>query len=575
MTQDQALSIMKMGHNVFLTGNAGSGKTYVLNRYINYLKEHDIPVAITASTGIAATHIGGVTIHAWSGMGIKDRLNAYEIEQLEERQYLWDRYTKTKVLIIDEVSMISGIFLDTLDLVCKSMKRSFDEPFGGMQIILCGDLLQLPPVTKGSPYDDTSTESNLICDSQAWRQSKIVPCYLTEQHRQHDPVFTKILNTVRTGELGYDVIDLIEERITDYDHEIHGSMTKLFTHNRDVDALNLEALAAIEGDTETYHMTTRGKANLVETLMKGCLAQESITLKIGAEVMFIKNNPEKGYVNGTRGVVTNFSSDKKPIVTTRDGDTITVQEETWSIDDEGKILASLTQIPLRHAWAITVHKSQGMSLDEAVVDLSRSFSYGMGYVALSRVRSLSGLHLIGFSRESLLLDPRLLSMDQTLRTRSEDAVGRLEKISRDDLEKRHHDFITRSGGSLEPIDITPKNNSRKYGTFGSGNVKTYEKTYELVSQGKTIKEVASERGLVVGTIIDHLSTARELGKDIGFKHIKPDRATVKIIKDAFTHTKDKGISFAEAKLTPVKRYLDKAGYNYDFDTIKLVRLFLG
>jgi hypothetical protein len=322
-------------------------------------------------------------------------------------------------------------------------------------------------------------------------------------------------------------------------------------------------------------MTTRGKANLIETLMKGCLAQESITLKIGAEVMFIKNNPEKGYVNGTRGVVTNFTSDKKPLVTTRDGDTITVQEETWSIDDEGKILASLTQIPLRHAWAITVHKSQGMSLDEAVVDLSRSFSYGMGYVALSRVRSLSGLHLIGFSRESLLLDPRLLSVDQTLRTRSEEATERLERINRDDLEKRHHDFITRSGGSLEPIDITPKNAARKYGTFGSGNVKTHEKTYELVSQGKTIKEVAIERGLVVGTIIDHLSTARELGKDIGFKHIKPDRATVKIIKDAFTHTKDKGVSIAEAKLTPVKRYLDKAGYDYDFDTIKLVRLFLG
>lgn len=575
MTQEQALSIMKMGHNVFLTGNAGSGKTYVLNRYINYLKQHDIPAAITASTGIAATHIGGVTIHAWSGMGIKDRLNAYEIDQLEERQYLWERYTKTKVLIIDEISMISGIFLDTLDLVCKTMKRSFDEPFGGIQIILCGDLLQLPPVTRGNSYGENPEVGNLVCDALAWRQSKIVPCYLTEQHRQHDSAFTQVLNTMRTGDLSLEAIDLIEERMTEYDHDLHGGMTKLFTHNRDVDAINLEALSKLDGDEETYRMTSRGKSNLVETLVKGCLAQEELTLKIGAEVMFIKNNPEKGYVNGTRGVVIDFTSDRKPIVQTREGDKITVQEETWSIDDEGKVLASLSQIPLRHAWAITVHKSQGMSLDEAVIDLSRSFSYGMGYVALSRVRSLDGLHLIGFSRESLLLDPRLLTVDQGLRTRSEEAESRLAFITREDLEKRHADFITRCGGSLEPIEVKSKDKKKSFGTFGAGNVKTHEKTFELISQGKTIKEVAVERGLVVGTIIDHLSTARDLGKDINFKHIKPDRATIKIIKDAFTHTKDKGVSFADAKLTPVKRYLDKAGYDYDFDTIKLVRLFLG
>ena len=562
MTQHEALTIMKMGNNVFLTGGAGSGKTYVLNAYINYLKSHDVEVAVTASTGIAATHIGGMTIHAWSGIGIRDYISDYDIDQMEEKKYLWDRYDAVKVLIIDEISMLSGNFLDNLDRILRSFKRNPDAPFGGIQVILCGDLFQLPPISKNGE------ETYLIVDSHAWKNMNLAVCYISEQHRQDDHAFTSILNAIRKNELTDDHFEILETRIREFNDEDFAPVTKLFTHNVDVDEINTRALHQIDAEAHEYTMTAKGKSNLIETLKKSCLAPERLILKIGTEVMFVKNNFDKGYVNGTRGIVVDFDEMDQPIVETRTGEKITVGTETWGIDDEGKILASITQLPLRHAWAITVHKSQGMSLDEAVIDLSRAFAYGMGYVALSRVRKLDGLHLIGFSRESLQLDPRMYHIDHELQNRSARASKRLLEIDLHDIEKCHRDFIVQSGGSL---DVKPIAHSKKNKITTQ---KTHELTYELIKEGKTIEQVAKERDLVVGTVIDHLDKARQLGWDINFKHIKPGKTETKIIKDAFVATKERGVDIHEAKLTPVKRYLDKAGEDYSFDTIKLVRLFL-
>jgi hypothetical protein len=282
-----------------------------------------------------------------------------------------------------------------------------------------------------------------------WKNSNFVVCYITEQHRQDDSRFTEILNAVRTNSLSDDHFEILESRMREFDDDFFASMTKLFTHNSDVDAINNRALIQIDEEEHEYLMTAKGKSNLIETLKKSCLAPEKLILKIGTEVMFVKNNYDKGYVNGTRGIVIDFDELDQPIIELRNGDKVTVGTDTWGIDDEGKVLASITQMPLRHAWAITVHKSQGMSLDEAVIDLSRSFTYGMGYVALSRVRRLEGLHLIGFSRESLDLDPRMYMVDQDLQKRSERAAERLKEIDLDTLEKRHADFITKSGGSLD------------------------------------------------------------------------------------------------------------------------------
>lgn len=560
MTQSQALAIMKMGNNVFLTGGAGAGKTYVLNTYIQYLRDHDIEVAVTASTGIAATHLGGMTIHAWSGIGIRDYVSDYDIDQMEEKKYLWDRYDKVHVLIIDEISMLSGNFLDNLDRVCRSFKRKPEAPFGGIQIILSGDLFQLPPISR------SEETSGLVIDSAAWRSMQLVVCYLTEQYRQDDDTFTDILNAVRENRLDDNHFQLLEERITEFDDDVFASITKLFTHNVDVDAINDRALGLIHDKEYRYLMTAKGKSNLIETLKKSCLAPERLVLKIGTEVMFVKNNFDKKYVNGTRGIVVDFDETDQPIVETRSGDTITVSVESWAVEDDGKVLASITQIPLRHAWAITVHKSQGMSLDEAVIDLSRAFTYGMGYVALSRVRRLTGLHLIGFTRDALALDPRIYHVDQQLQIKSDRFAARLGEMDTLEIETKHTDFILRSGGSLETVSVSKKNKITTQ--------KTHEKTYELIKEGKSLAEAAKERDLVIGSIIDHLAKSKELGLDIHFKHIQPQKSDLKIIRDAFRATAEKGVPLHESKLTPVKRYLEKEGHDYSFDTIKLVRLFL-
>lgn len=565
MTQAAALDILKMGHNVFLTGSAGAGKTYVLNAYIKHLREHSVNVAVTASTGIAATHMGGMTIHAWSGLGIHEYLSDYDIDQLEEKKYLWDRYDQVRVLIIDEISMLSGTFLDTLDRVCRSFKRNPEKPFGGIQVILCGDMFQLPPISRQG-------DAVLVIESQAWKTMGLVMCYLTEQHRQDDDDFLKILNAIRSNTVTEDHIGMLESRIYEYDADNFNSITKLFTHNADVDAINNDELSKIDDAEEIFHMTATGKENLIVNLKKSCLAPEILKLKIGAEVMFVKNNFDKGYVNGTRGRVVDFNDDSIPVVETKNGDRITVEPETWSIDDEKKILASIKQIPLRHAWAITVHKSQGMSLDSAVIDLSKSFSYGMGYVALSRVRTLDGVVLLGLGEGALLVDPRILAIDKQLQELSDKASARLEEISRSEIKKSHNDFIIRSGGKLEKVTIKKKDLKKN---LGESTLKNHEMSYHLIKEGKSINEVAKELDFTFGTIVNHLEKCRDLGMDIHFNHIQMNKEDFKIIKEAFEHAPRVMTDTGVLKLSPIKSYLDKAGYDISFDQIRLAKVLLG
>lgn len=564
MTQSSALDILKMGNNVFLTGSAGAGKTYVLNVYIKYLREHDVEVAVTASTGIAATHMGGMTIHAWSGIGIREHVSDWDIEMMEEKKYLWERYDKARVLVIDEISMLSGKFLDNLDRVAKSFKRNFDKPFGGLQIVLCGDLFQLPPISKGTAPADFVTNSN------AWKNSNLAMCYLTEQHRQDDPEFLNILNAIRANDVTSEHRELLETRLREFDPDEFSNITKLFTHNANVDAINAAELANISESEETYLMMHKGRANLIENLKKSCLAPEILKLKLGAQVMFVKNNFDVGYVNGTRGEVVDFDADTNyPIVKTLDGEEITVEPVDWQVEDDGRVLASITQIPLRHAWAITVHKSQGMSLDAAVIDLSNSFAYGMGYVALSRVRRLDGVHLVGLGDMALAVDPQILKVDAMLQDLSSRAEARLGEIATDELKSKQDDFLIRSGGKLEARKLTKKELKEK-----TIKTKNHQVTYDLIKSGKTIKQAADELGFVPETIINHLARAKEEGLTIDFPHIKIGGEDLEIIRQAYEANKEKVTDSGEVKLAPIKTYLGKNGYDFGYDAIKLALLFL-
>jgi len=410
MTQHEALNILKSGHNVFLTGSAGSGKTFLLNEFVDYLKSKKILAGVTASTGIAATHINGRTIHSWCGMGIEETMN-HQVKNSLTRGDLKQRIKKTQVLIIDEISMLSASRLDLVDSICRLVRKS-EHPFGGIQVVLSGDFFQLPPVARGSEDNRFAFEADI------WSHMNLKICYIEEQHRHEDKKFLALLDSLRSRKNLSAAKKSLTSRLN---KEIKSKIkpTKLYTHNFDVDKYNNLELSRLKDEPNYFEMQTFGLPNLVDKLKNGCLAPEVLALKPDAVVMFVKNNFKEGYVNGTVGRVIGFDDDSGfPLIETFKGDIIEAKREVWPIEDSGGILASITQVPLRLAWAITIHKSQGLSLDCAEIDLSRTFEYGMGYVALSRVKSLSGLKLLGLNDLALEVNEKMIVFDEELRARS-------------------------------------------------------------------------------------------------------------------------------------------------------------
>lgn len=312
MKQSTTLDILKSGKNVFLTGQAGSGKTYVINQYVQYLRNSEVVVAITASTGIAATHIGGVTIHSWSGIGIKEYLTDHDIELIIQKENIFKNITKAKVLIIDEISMLSANVIDMIDKVCQQVRRN-NRPFGGLQVILCGDFFQLPPVVKHQAEDPDQLllglnngvdKKRFAFASKARKNAEFAICYLETQHRQTVGIFTRILDELRTGEMSSESIELLHTRMNQ--NIDHPALVRLYTHNVDVDRINQEQLNKLDSVQYSYSYKGSGDKKLLEVIKKGMLAMEVLTLKLGAQVIFLKNNGAKGYNNGTTGIVVSF-----------------------------------------------------------------------------------------------------------------------------------------------------------------------------------------------------------------------------------------------------------------------------
>jgi ATP-dependent DNA helicase PIF1 len=411
MRQAQALHIMLEGKSVFLTGAPGAGKTYVLNQFIREATRAGKHVAVTASTGIAATHIGGTTIHSWSGLGIKDVLTDWDRERLQSTDRLVKRYNAADVLVIDEVSMLHGQRLNMVNEVAKLLRHN-DKPFGGLQVVLVGDLFQLPPISRAGEMVDFAHLS------EAWQELNPKICYITEQHRVGaGDQLLDLLQAMRRGDVNEFHEMALRERMG-LSRPSDVVVTRLYSHNMDVDSINDTHLKAIEHDGKVYERQMTGQSAKIEQLAKNLLAPEKLVLKPGAEVMFVANNFQAGFVNGTRGRVIDFV-DNLPIVALANGREIKVERHSWKLEEDGRTRAEIAQLPLRLAWAITIHKSQGMSLDAAEIDLSRSFTPGMGYVALSRVRSMDGLYLIGVNQMALSMHPLIFEFDTDLRSASE------------------------------------------------------------------------------------------------------------------------------------------------------------
>ncbi|MEX0931828.1 MAG: helix-turn-helix domain-containing protein [Candidatus Paceibacterota bacterium] len=555
MNQDDALTILKAGRNVYLTGPAGSGKTHTLKSYIDYLKDRGVSVGLTASTGIAATHIGGMTIHSWSGIGIKEELTEYDIDALTQKEKLVKRFKETPVLIIDEVSMITPRFFNSLDWLAREM-RGTEAPFGGMQVVLSGDFFQLPPITRGT------SRVEFIFHSEAWRKMDVRVCYLEEQFRQErDDMLGQILSEMRKGEIEEETYVVLQEHKKTFTDDI--TPTRLYTHNIDVDALNEKEIEKLPGNGKVFHAQTKGKAALVTALQKGILAPEELLLKKDAQVMFVKNNFEAGYVNGTLGIVEDFNMEGQPIVRTLSGKKITVYPETWNIEEDGKILAQVAQLPLRLAWAITVHKSQGMTLDAAEIDLSKAFIPGQGYVALSRVRSMEGLVLTGINTMALQVNQEVITVDAWLKRESVKWRKVIERFESDEMEAMHREFIQRSGGTVDEKEI--QKNKNKVVEEAPQKIPTHLQTKALYEQGLPLADIAKLRGVTMGTIVTHIEKMKEEGHEIDIKRIKPKASDMKKIKKAFSESKD-------GKLTPVHKMLKG---EYTFEELRIARLFLG
>jgi ATP-dependent DNA helicase PIF1 len=404
--QQMALNLVKSGKNIFFTGCAGTGKSLLIRHIIKAIPEVDV----TGTTGLAGCLLGGTTINAWSGVGRAE--GSFEtVVRNASRGESGQRWRKCQALIIDEVSMLDGQFFDLLEAVARKV-RGNSRPFGGIQLILSGDFHQLPPVVKDQLL------RRFAFESESWQRCIHASVQLTKVFRQNDREFIDILAEIRAGTAPESTLRALLARCSaPLDLEDGILPTQLFTHRADVDAINDRQLNSLDGNLVNFTAQDSGD---VAALQAACPAPRTLKLKVGAQVMLTRNlSSRQGLVNGARGVVEKFTPSGLPVIKfALGGDSMTIGRERYSIRQGGQDVAVRSQIPLALAWAVTVHKSQGLTLDRVEVSLDRAFEAGMAYVALSRARNLEGLRIVGsIASAALRADPKVVEFYSKLQCR--------------------------------------------------------------------------------------------------------------------------------------------------------------
>lgn len=362
---------------------------------------------MTASTGIAALNVNGKTLHSWGGLRDDHPLSDQDVDDILEG-YAYGNYLETETLIIDEISMVSASLMENLNKIAKRA-RGRNLFFGGIRVIVVGDFFQLPPV-----------KGRFAFESEDWDEADLEVCYLTEQKRQTEPVFTEILQNIRSGFLTETQKDIIRSRVIEDASTVEDPKIRLDTHNKKVDQINNRQLERLDTPPQTYVMQEDSKyPDAIEKLKKNCLSPERLILKVGTPVLFTRNDGELRWVNGTQGIVTELRP-HSVIVELTNGLSYEVDPATWEASSgygkNRKIYAEISQLPLKLAWAITIHKSQGMTLDRAIVDVSHAFAEGQAYVAVSRVRTLEGLHFQGFLSQGFFrVSKKVIAYDKTIK----------------------------------------------------------------------------------------------------------------------------------------------------------------
>ena len=417
LSDSQRLAVDKIaeGRNVFITGPAGTGKSYLLNYIKDEYKNEGLH--ITASTGIAAINVGGQTLHSWAGLGLGN-LPLNEILRnicSVKGTHLRKKLRSAKMLAIDEISMISADIFDLLNEMLKVVRNN-NKPFGGIQLILFGDFLQLPPINK------ESNEIFFCFESDAWKEADIDVIVLKEIYRQSDTELVNLLNDLRFGNINKHDIELLRSRFKQEDLDKTFEATILGTHNIQIERINIAKLNELNTQEKKFTAKFEGKPEKIEFLKKNCIDQEKMSLKIGSQVMMLKNTYSKeGIINGSIGIIRSFDKRKGyPVVEFSNGSIITITPEEWCVEKfnentaQLEVEAMMTQIPLILAWAITVHKSQGMTLEKIRCNLGNAFAEGQVYVAVSRVKTLPGLFIESFNINNIKANKKVIEFYQKL-----------------------------------------------------------------------------------------------------------------------------------------------------------------
>lgn len=540
MEQNLALDLLKSGRNIMLTGMAGAGKTYTLNKYIEYLRKRRIKYAVTASTGIAASHLNGMTIHSWSGIGVKDSLSNTDLQSIKSKKF---KLADTEVLIIDEISMLHSRQLEMVDEVLKYCRES-SEPFGGIQVIVCGDFFQLPPVEK---HKDSGS-AKFCFMSPSWVDAKFNICYLTTQYRQQGDVLSDILNQIRDNTVTQESIDML---LATKSNNLSEALTRLYTHNINVDAINEKHLNQLTTKEYSFKAEFEGNSFLCDLLMRQSRIPEIFRFKVGSLVMFTKNNDELGYCNGTSGEIVSVIEDDElgflPVVLVKSGDKIVAMPETWSIGEDGEAAASIVQLPLRFAWAITVHKSQGMTLDAAEIDLSNVFEQGQGYVALSRLRTLSGMRILGMNDLATHISTLVRKVDKRFRELSESLEGEFNDYN---FSSDHKAFYAKVKANNGIIVGRSKYNGPRISTSSKGKAaakKNSDLVIEAIKAKQSLETITRNGQISYSTIVKHLLAAKEKNPDINLNYLKPETKIMASVSKAIKSYNSSGKDLAFVK----------------------------
>jgi len=429
----------KKGENIFLTGPGGSGKSFLIKTIFQYAEENEEKIQVCALTGCASILLNckATTLHRFAGFGLANKCIETILEELfTKKRYKLKNWYNLKCLIIDEVSMMSLKILLILDAIAKRVYRKPDLPFGGLQVIFSGDFYQLPPVKS----NDEEKEASMFCfEHELWYQlfSKENQIVLTSIFRQEQKEFLKILKYVRQGRITHSTKALLESRIFKKEELENIRKNRVLTiinpFKKDSDFINIKSYNELPKDAEKHiynikYLKNNAKKKAIEDslndlliasnsslkhdyefLANNIMAEQTLELKIGTHVMCIANidlDSINQIANGSQGIIVGFENGLPLVKFNNINDPIIISYHNWNSESNKNVCVS--QIPLIYAWAITIHKAQGVTLDCAIMDIGKNiFEYGQSYVALSRVKSLTGLYLTNFDYTKIMANPKV------------------------------------------------------------------------------------------------------------------------------------------------------------------------